>query len=431
MIFHISPISKIGAEELINGDSQVPENDFHNKLGDIYPYSLIRYLSGVGNLMTDSTSIPVSWEFCLDITGTSHFILKYQGIHYYKPDEHSFSGRCNEMEGWSVNIEKLWIESTNSKGQTNVLYCISPEFTFEKRGVEGIHPSKAIAYITNFEFLGLEKTETNGGFNFDKFSVDLKRLALEFKLTENSNEIRELIDTKRINHGVLSYITVVPHECHSLEEVKKEIKSITSFLSSVTLTTNYPQKIEYYDENNEIVRFDVMETTKLRFNNEAIIDNFLTRRGLKHLFDSSYQKYRELEDSLKLNEYTNRIVDIQNQTFIDNKLAQLIMAYEFLISNYLVSLGCLSRDELELMNIQKKMTSINKQLRFIPKNLLTDDLRKVRNPLFHTGAIPFMNSNELYNFYTDYNDLLMRIYLRIIGYDGEYISRKDYKPAQV
>ncbi|NUU73969.1 hypothetical protein [Paenibacillus xylanilyticus] len=415
---------------MIYGDSQVLENDFHNKLGDIYPHSLLRYLSGIGNLMNDSTSLPVSWEFCLDITGTSHFILKHRGRHYHNLEEHSFSGHCNELVGWSINIKKIWITSTISEGLSEVLYCKTPEFIFEKREVEGIQPSKAIAHITNFDFLGLEKTETNGGFILDKFSVDLKRLALEFKLTENSNEIKKLIDTKRINHGVLSYITVVPYESHSLEEIKKEIGSITSFLSSVTLTTNYPQKIEYYDDNNDIVRFDVMDTTKLSFNNEAIIDNFLTWRGLKHLFESSYLKYRELEDSLKLNEFTNRIVDIQNQTFIDNKLAQLIMAYEFLISNYLVSHG-LSRDNLEEMNIQKKMTSLNTQLRFIPRELLNDDLRKVRNPLFHTGAIPFMEGNDLYNFYTEYNDLLMRIYLRIIGYDGEYISRKDYKPVQV
>lgn len=430
MIFHISPISRIGAEELINGDSQVTENDFHSKLGDIYPYSLIKYLSGIGNLMTDSTSLPVSWEFCLDITGTSHFILKYQRIYYYNPEGHSFSGHCNEMDGWSINIEKLWITSTKSEGLTEVLYCKSPEFVFIKKGVEDVHPSKAVVYITNFDFLGLEYSKNNNHMKLDKFSVDLKQSTVDFKLMENSTEIKKLIKNERIHYGILSYLTVKPSESRPIEVIKQEINSITSFLSSFTLTTNYSQKVEYYDDNNELVRFDILDTVKSRFRSEAIIDSFKVKGSIKHIFESSYRKYRELEDSLKLLGYVNRIVDLQNQQFIDNKLAQLIMAYEFLISNYLVSLG-LSRDNLEKMNIQSKMSFLNNEMRFIPKELLNEDLRKARNPLFHTGAIPFMEGKELYNFYTEYNDLLMRIYLRIIGYDGEYISRKDYKPAQV
>ncbi|MDR6717403.1 hypothetical protein [Paenibacillus sp. 2003] len=415
-----------------SGDSKVTENDFHNKLGDIYPYSLIRYLSGTGNLMTASTSLPVSWEFCLDITGTSHFILKYQGPPYYKREEHSFSGYCKEMDGWSINIEKLWVASIvyKSDGLTQVLYCKSPEFIFEKTGEEVCRPSKAKVYITNFDFLGLEYSRINEHMVLDKFLVDLKRLTIEFKLMEKTKEIKDLINIDRINYGILSYFMVSPYESQTIEELKDEIQSITTFLSSLTLTTNHPQKVEYYNDNNEIVRIDVMDTIKSRFNSNAIIDNLMIRGGLKNLFESSYQKYRELEDPLKLLGYVNRTVDLQNQKFIDNKLAHLIMAYEFLISNYLVSLG-LSRDKLEEMNIQQKMTLLNKRLQFIPKKLLNDDLRKVRNPLFHTGTIPFMESGELYNFYTEYNDLLMRVYLRIVGYNGEYISRKDYKPTQV
>lgn len=78
-------------------------------------------------------------------------------------------------------------------------------------------------------------------------------------------------------------------------------------------------------------------------------------------------------------------------------------------------------------NIQQKLGKLNKQLRFIPKEYLGDRLRSVRNPLFHLGVIPFMDTKELNVFYNEYNELLMKIYLKIIQYDGQYISRINFK----
>ena len=62
-------------------------------------------------------------------------------------------------------------------------------------------------------------------------------------------------------------------------------------------------------------------------------------------------------------------------------------------------------------------------MKFIPAHLLGKSLRNgVRNPLFHQGDIPDMNMDEKYDLYTEYLDLLVRITLRILKYDGKYIT---------
>lgn len=48
------------------------KNDLHNRLGDIYEYSPLKYISGKGIIISEERTQNVDWELCLDVCGESH-----------------------------------------------------------------------------------------------------------------------------------------------------------------------------------------------------------------------------------------------------------------------------------------------------------------------------------------------------------------------
>jgi hypothetical protein len=407
---------------------------FKERLSDVYKYSLIPYISGIGTLKSNDLSLKVNWEFCLDISGQSHLILSYTGI----PFKLAEAGKLINFSLDGISIDKVWNITTNvvfvgsrfhtSDGLQNTLYCKSNEVIFSKEKNDNRITSIS-AKVTNFDFLGLDYSEVRDQIFRDKFSVTTSNRDIEFKLVDNYPEIKRLLEINRINYAILSKFKLEMQPDETIEMVNKEIYSITRFLSLLSLNTNYAQLIEYYDRN-EMVRFTIIDSLKTNYHQNVLIDNHSVNAGILIAFNQSFEKFKELEEPLQLNGFVNRIVEMGAQRFIDNKFAHLIMTYESLITNFLIYQGN-DKAEIEDMNIQQKLGRINRELRFIPKHLLGENLRELRNPLFHTGTIPFMTVQELYTVFSDYNDLLMRIILRIISYDGNYISRINFRPSKV
>lgn len=108
----------------------------------------------------------------------------------------------------------------------------------------------------------------------------------------------------------------------------------------------------------------------------------------------------------------------------------MIMAYEYITFKYLLNKE-LTQDNIG-DNIQKKLYQLNKYLRFIPSEMMKDNLRdSVRNPLFHQGRITLLTLSEKIDLFKKYYDLLIQIILRILSYNGEYISRVTHNPSQL
>lgn len=121
-------------------------------------------------------------------------------------------------------------------------------------------------------------------------------------------------------------------------------------------------------------------------------------------------------------------MEINQQKYIDLKLATMIMAYEYLLLKYLLEKGK-DKDKIG-KNIQQKLRQINEFLRFIPSELMGDELRDlVRNPLSHQGEIPSLTCREKINLFKPYYNLLIIVILRILDYKGQYVSVITHRPS--
>lgn len=404
------------------------ENVFSKRLGDIYDYSLLKYMNGEAVISSGAQAQDVHWELCLDVSGETHLQISYSGIPLRMRD-FSLKGETGDKH-WIIESEQVYVYNTNhnSEGLRNTIYCKAPEINISKKQSD-FEISKVEVFITNFDFLGSEYTIVDNHHCLNKISVSLPNVDLQFILSENHKAVKELLQIRRISKAVLSKIIVSSNQQITIEELNKEINQITLFLSSITLNTNYEQMINYFN-GDELVAIKLMDTIKMDFHLNVLVDNHIIRGGINYAFDKIYQEFSMLSGPLRLKGFVNRTIDMQQQKFIDNKLAHLIIAYESLLTDYLIYKGATER-EIGEMNIQQKLGRLNRELRFIPKELLGENLRELRNPLFHTGTIPLMDISDSLNIYSEYNNLLMKIFLRIFSYDGEFISRIDYKSTPV
>lgn len=124
--------------------------------------------------------------------------------------------------------------------------------------------------------------------------------------------------------------------------------------------------------------------------------------------------------------FTHNLLGMYEGKFLETKIAGLLLSYEYVLTNYLLSIG-LGQSKVLDLSIKDKLYRLNNDLRFIPSRLLGDKIRtNVRNPLFHTGELTLLNTSEKIEFFKEYFDLLIQIVLKLLGYSGEYISPIDF-----
>ncbi|MEH1832164.1 MAG: hypothetical protein V7L29_08830 [Nostoc sp.] len=279
-------------------------------------------------------------------------------------------------------------------------------------------PTLARAYFSNFNFSSVDCERG--------FFVNLNGKKLCFQMLENSNRIIDLIDIERINNAIVSAVSIPINYDEDINVIENEIQVISWFLSFLSMNTNFSPLIEYLMDD-KIVQYSIENTVKNCFIRNRLIDNYHINEGIPKAFNECYQHYKNLQSNMDINTIIGLLVEIKQQKYIDLKIASMLMAYENITLKYLLSQGL---DENKIgKNIQQKLGQLNKHLdKFIPNNMIKDDkLRNsVRNPLFHQGEIPKLSLDEKINFFKDYFDLLIRIILRILKYNGEYISVRTH-----
>ncbi|MEF2248811.1 hypothetical protein V1L65_28155 [Paenibacillus sp. IITD108] len=410
----------------------ISDEYFRSTSGDLFDYSIIKNINGQGTLHGDSTR-PVNWALSVDITGNKYLIIETEMVsdfggfyvNYMSDKKYRLEGRSSDDQ-WTIKCDDIDISSTAfSLVDNQTTFICSFEQIFLQKHFEAIKSVRA--YISNFHFLGLESTNYGGSFLRDKFTIHIQNRQLEFKLLESSTVVKNLIKSGRIPSAIMSSLSVEINNDESIEDINNLLTNISFFLSTLTLNHNFCHVIEY-ESNDEVVMIEIANKMVSKYHGNILIDNLRISSGIKLIFEKSFMKYVELKEELDLVRFTHLIVELYQQRFIELKLATLIIAYEQLLTKYLLYSGV---DIEKLENIQQKLGAINKLMRFIPKVLQDGELRDgVRNPLFHTGSIPFKTNEEIRSIYFEYQDLLMRIYLRIINYGGSYISRIDHNTSK-
>ena len=122
--------------------------------------------------------------------------------------------------------------------------------------------------------------------------------------------------------------------------------------SSLVITTIFNANLL-----SEILQYSLENTVKTSFCRRYIIDNFRINEGIPKAFESCYESYKNWQTKIDINSVIGFLVEINQQEYIDLKLAVMLMAYESLLFKYLLNQG-LSQDKIG-ENIQQKLGQIN------------------------------------------------------------------------
>lgn len=400
---------------------------FKNRLADIYQYSRIPYLSGEGKC---DQNIGYLWELCIDLAGNIIFILHLKDNDNFFLEQlcssttkiTSFSGiSCNKK--WNIKCKSLhFLSAEIVKDRKNSIFYIPSSITLEKENNKNKPPNVAKADFADFAF-----SDINGQ---SEFVVNSNNKELRFNMIDSNKKLRNLIDIKRIDNAILSCVTIPINRSESLDSIASEAESISWFLSFLNLNTISVPIIEYLVDG-DIVQYSIRNTTKKTSGIKYIIDNNQIAKGIPTAFDQCYKNYKYWQNQIKINILIDYLAEINRQEYIDIKLSNMIMAYEYFLTKYLIDQNLLPQTQTK-KSIQNKLTLLNTQLRCIPRGMLNGYLRSsIRNPLFHQGEIPLMQIKDKIDTYKKYHDLLVKIVLKVLQYNGKYISIENNRPTSV
>jgi hypothetical protein len=408
---------------------------FERRIGDIYHLSPIAYMSGEGDLRDQMESIKVQWELNVSITGEHLLVLTSERV--IPPD------RCVNSDGtfveWSLIGTTTGGESTVTAGGVTLSQSSfsseriqSTYFShFRQMDIAQAHSGTTTsleAMARNLTFVGLETTIQDSLRSLDKFRVAVASRQIYFYLSEQENELKNLIKIRRIDRALMSKIHVPLAPGEAIEDGLRILDTLEWLVSFLTLNQISAPLIRLM-VGEKFYGWRIRNTLSHPYKPEEIVDNGYIHGGIKACIEAIYDNFHALEVTLQLRRFVDMILEMHQQRKVDLKLAVLIMAYELFCTSFLTYKGEPPSQE---SNIQQKTNRINYHVRFIPKNLLDDTLRgNIRNPLFHQGVIVGAGIETLWDWYTQYFDLLLQIVFVILGYSGFFISRVSHTPIPV
>lgn len=415
------------------------EQYFRDRLIDIYDFSPVRYTHGTGELFYSNSSMSVQWELVVSITGEQLLVLHTNGgITHVHPGDHGLSLTGSlKCETWDISIPSMIVLGV-SVGIGNEAFssmtCCARDIFLKKKGISKNQIDQLEGLISNFDFLGSEVTQeiTQKGLkeSLDQITVTIRDQEVCFRTIHEAKLIKEQITSRRIDRAILSSVKMKPSTSNSLEELSCFLESICLFLSLISINSCMCPIIKHWT-GTELQKIHIRDSISSPYHRNVFIDNSHVRHGIRDILSNCYEEFVRIDSSINMRLLVHNLLGMYEGKFIENKLVGLVITYEFLLTRYLVILGYKLEDVKDL-SVQDKLCRLNNHMRFIPSKLLGDGLReKVRNPMFHTGEIVILSGDQKYKIYTEYLDLLIQIILRILGYDGRYISPIDFEVRSI
>ena len=397
----------------------VGEEFFAKRLGEAFSASIIPYISGKGAVSVDDSDNvqQVSWELNVSVKGEALLVLSGSII---LQDNQFFGLKGKSHNGvYEIICDKIFIlsysETINEENILDTICICSPkQLELNQLGWDEKRVSVVKGYIQNLDY------------KVKKFSAVVDNIEIIFEHRDNYERIRSLKNDCIIDRAIFSSLKVSLNDKISINDVEIIFKKVPWMLSLVQINACFCGILEYSDtkKNKRIVVKNNLLSSP--FHRHAIINNTI---DLRNFLENCSEKFHKLHKDINMRILISWLLGTYEGKFIENKIAGLILSYEYLLTRYLISCGC-SENKVKGMNIQEKLKKLNKdELRFIPTEYLKDKLRDgVRNHLFHQGYLPFMSLPEKSDFFDKYFDLIIHIILKILGYNGNYISPIDQKP---
>lgn len=406
------------------------EQYFRDRLFGLYEFSPISYLSGIGELLYDNTVMPIQWELVVAITGEQVLALHYDG--FVNPNivgnsDLSLNGSSN-CGTWDIAMPSMQVFDISegfSTGSSSIK-CYAREIFLSRTEISQNKVDHIEGLIRNFDFLGSDVTQEGSRRTLDQLNVTIRNKEIRFRTIQESKLIKAKIKSKRIDRAILSSVTIPLAQNETSENTYNLLNSICWFLSLLNINACMCPIVKHWADS-ELQQIYIRDLISSPYHRNVIIDNMNVRHGIRDIFNNCYEGFASIDSAIDMRLFVSNLLGMYEGKFLEHKLVGLVLSYEFLLTRYLVYLGH-SLQEVSNLSIQGKLRRLNNSMRFIPSRLLGDNLREqVRNPIFHTGEISVLNVDEKLHIYREYLDLLVQIVLRILGYNGGYISPLDYQ----
>lgn len=407
---------------------------FERRLGDIYDLSPIPYVAGVGELSDGTAPIQARWELNVSVTGKPVLAISTKKV--IGPDRMAKAGRFVEWRLVGKSTDGEYTATAEGVILSNLSFSSAEEYTtyfghfrqMDLLRAGANSPTRLEALVRNLDFVGLEWSQHGSAKRQDKFHVTVAGRQVYFHNYAEQKRLKELIEIDRLDRAILGEIHVPIVADESLETAMTTLEMIEWFTAFLTMNRTSAPVIRLTDQGN-LCGWRIMELGSDPFRRGDIVDNHLIPAGMKAAFETAFANFLRLDPKLDLRRFIDMMLVMRNQKQLEFMLAGLLLSYEFFTTKFLTDQG---KPPPQESNVQQKLNQLNSYLRFIPKDMLDDTLRKdIRNPLFHQGAIVGADMATLWDWYTSYFDLLIQIVFVVLGYSGNYISPINHQPTVV
>ena len=92
------------------------------------------------------------------------------------------------------------------------------------------------------------------------------------------------------------------------------------------------------------------------YHTSVIIDNGHVRNGLIQVFDECYENFLKLHEKIDLAIFVRSLGSIREAKYLEQRIAILIMTYEYFLTKHLINLGQRT-DDIKELNIQQNCRS--------------------------------------------------------------------------
>jgi hypothetical protein len=408
---------------------------FDRRFSDLSHLSPIPYLSGDGELGDASGSIRVEWELTVPITGEGLLVFSTRQVldpsrmvsGRQRFNEWSLNGTCHQ-DNSRVTAEGIVLPSMSFSTADPEATYFSHFRSLDLRPEGAQAPDSIQAMVRNLTFLGLEPTARGNGWALDKFHVAVAGRHVYFHLSPHRDAIKGLIDSERIDRALMSEIRVPLAAGENLDHALAILETAEWLSALATLNRTFSPLILLLSRGRPC-GWRVLDIGSDDFRTGGVIDNDVIPAGISGFIEATFDRFNTLNSAFNFRQFIDMALVMCRQRHLEFRLASLIMAFEYFCTNYLTHRGEHLDPET---NIQQKLYMINRYLRFIPRDLLDDTLRRdIRNPLFHQGAIIGSSRDALWQWFTEYWELLLQVVFVVLHYQGQYISPVTNDPATV
>jgi len=391
----------------------------------------------------------------MDESFFSKFSVKISNLHSQKQIEASLSGVMEN--GTKIHIDKIILinpinlkknKSTPIKFKVFSPIIVSNESLKPIKGKTEIH-----YYITNFEFMGCEKTiYPKGGWSLDHFSFSLEGHTFNIKQVENYKEVIEYL--KKTKTKSITAEIIVKADLKDKDKLYTIITNICDILSFATGNSIVPIKEEHLSNG----KFVWSQTTSM------IVDDFKSGNKLiphipfevmREFTIKAYPNYTKLKEDLGLNILLNYYLLMKSSPILDVKclLGFILLeclsnhAQEFYAKNGKPIENSIKKSRIRQLNkILPKSNNLSKKtkdkiieefvysfpsLQDSIKRIMNEfgmkykkkeaEIWKLRKGFIHKGMYPKNTKNHI-QIYRTIVHFIDRLILYILNYDGEFLN---------